>query len=82
MLTTNLMTSTIFRSNPNANYDKITRINKNVKLIVLNYIDDEKPKVLSSPTTLDRRQFNHIDVGLLIFPTRYSLSIYIFLSRQ
>ena len=58
MLTIDLMTSTIFRSNPKENYDLITRINKNLKLRVLNYIDDEKPRVLPSPTTLDRCQFN------------------------
>ena len=58
MLTTDLMTSTIFGSNPRVNYDYIIRINKNLELRVLNYIDDEKPKVLPSPTTLDRCQFN------------------------
>ena len=58
MWTIDLMTSTIFGSNPKANYDYITRINKNLKLGVLNYIDDEKPRVLEFPTTLDRCQFN------------------------
>ena len=58
MLTINLMTSTIFGSNPRVNYDQIIRINKNLELHVLNYIDDKKPKVLPSPTTLDGCQFN------------------------
>ena len=52
------MTLAIFGSNPKANYNKITRINKNLKLDVLNYIDDEKPRVLLSPTILDGCQFN------------------------
>ena len=58
MLTTDLMTSTMFGSNPRVNYDEIIRINKNLELRVLNYIDDEKPRVLPSPTTLDGCQFN------------------------
>ena len=58
MLTTDLMSLTIFGSNLKVNYDYITRINKNLKLDVLNYIDDEKPRVLPSPTTLDECQFN------------------------
>ena len=37
---------------------KIIRINKNLELRVLNYIDDGKPRVLPSPTTLDGCQFN------------------------
>ena len=37
---------------------KLLELIKNLKLNVLNYIDDEKPRVLPSPTTLDRCQFN------------------------
>ena len=58
MLTIDLMTSSIFGSIPKRNFDLITRINKNLKLCVLNYIDDEKPRVLPSHTTLDGCQFN------------------------
>ena len=57
-MTSDMMTSTIFGSNPRVNYDYIIRINKNLELRVLNYIDDEKPRVLPSTTTLDRCQFN------------------------
>ena len=58
MLTIDLMTSTMFGYDPKANYDQITKINDNLKLILLNYIDGEKPRVLPSPTNLDRCQFN------------------------
>ena len=58
MLTTDLMIPIIFGSNPKANCDLITCINKNLKLNVLNYIDNEKPRVLPSSTTLNGCQFN------------------------
>ena len=41
-----------------ANYDQITRTNKNRKLDVLNYNDGDKPRVLPSPTTVGGCQFN------------------------
>ena len=41
-----------------ANYDQITRTNKNIKLDVLNYNDGDEPRVLPSLTTIDGCQFN------------------------
>ena len=37
---------------------KLVELKKNLKLHVFNYIDDKKPRVLPSPTTLDGCQFN------------------------
>ena len=37
---------------------KLLELTKNLELRVLNYIDYEKPRALSSPTALDGCQFN------------------------
>ena len=37
---------------------KLLELTKNLELRVLNYIDNEKPRALPSPTTLDGCQFN------------------------
>ena len=37
---------------------KLLELTKNLELRVLNYIDDEKPRALPSPTILDGCQFN------------------------
>ena len=37
---------------------KLLELAKNLELRVLNYIDDEEPRVLPCPTTLDGCQFN------------------------
>ena len=37
---------------------KLLELTKNLELRVLNYIDDEEPRALPSPTTLNGCQFN------------------------